>query len=183
MQSSAAVLAGCQFLEENRHFSLWCLRGRFPGLSFSWRSANPACSWKPCKQPTRGSTEHVEHTGGTCWTKEKEGVNQSRDLRVMIGKEVYKDGEVRVALQNQAELPVEKVEDHCRFCSPMGAPEPNTPIKGWGCANAVTGQRKKKPFPACILFLPMRKEGPLWDCFHRRAPDLCATHPRPSKFV
>lgn len=58
----------------------------------------------------------------------------------MKGKEVYKDGEVSVALQNQAELPVEEVEDHCCFCSPVGAPEPNTPIKGWGCASAVTDQ-------------------------------------------
>lgn len=67
----------------------------------------------------------------TCWSKEREGVNQSRNLRLK-GKEIHKDGEVRVALQNQAELPEEKVEDHCCFCSPVDAPHPNTPIKGWG---------------------------------------------------
>lgn len=73
------------------------------------------------------------YTGGTCWSKEREGVNiQSRNLRLMERKEVYRDGEVRVALQNQAELPEENVEDHCSFCSPVGAPHSNTPIRGWG---------------------------------------------------
>lgn len=67
------------------------------------------------------------------WSKGKEGVdNQSRNLRLMKGKEVYRDGEVRVALQNQAELPEEKGEDHCCSCCPVDAPHPNTPIKGWG---------------------------------------------------
>lgn len=128
---------------------------------------------------------------GVIWRKGLMKAEYSLDLRLMKGKDMYKGEEARVPIQTQAESYQRRrwrITTPVRLSSPVGAPDPNTPlyIKVWGCWQCSQGPMKKAfsgqicSVPRC---LPMRKECLLWDCFHCKVPNLCATQLRPSKFV
>lgn len=118
---------------------------------FLWRSANPASSWKPCKEPTCGSTEHL-YTGRTCWRKEREGVNKEETWDWWKEKRFInwrgwspEPGRVTWAEGGGSQL----------LLFSCGCTNPNTPIKGWGWASAVIGQWKilKSLFQPVFCFI------------------------------
>lgn len=119
---------------------------------FLWRSANPASSWKPCKEPTRGSTEHL-YTGRTCWRKEREGVNKAETWDWWKEKRFINwRGWSESYLSRRWRITAAPVL--------LWMHQPKHAYKGLGMSQCSHWPMKnfKKSFPACILFYPMRKE-------------------------
>lgn len=169
---------------------LWCLEWRFLGLcSLLLEISKHSFFLQGLEAPmVLQDTYRWDILTGVVRRKGLMKAEYSLDLRLMKGKEVYQGKEVlrirqRVTGRGGGGWPLPSVSLLQRV------PQTQTClcyIKVWGCWQC-SHRPMKKPFSSQICptlwCLPMRVDGLLWDCFHRKALDLCATHLRPSEFV